>query len=200
MATSPKSIVGTKTEKNLVTSYFAESTAYTRYMFYAKQANKEKLYPVQRIFETTANNEMHHSKVFFKFLQGGQVEVPMTADAGVIGTTVENLKTAIEEEKTEGFEFYRAAAQTAKEEGFDEIAEHFSSIADIEEHHYDRFTLYLKRIQEGTLWKRDTPIKWQCLVCGYIYEGTTPPQVCPACDHPMEYYVPLDEEVDAIVG
>lgn len=200
MATPTKSIVGTKTEKNLVTAYFAESTAYTRYMFYAKQANKEKLYPVQRIFEVTANNEMHHSKIFFKFLQGGKVEVPLTADAGVIGTTADNLKIAISEEKAEGFEFYRAAAKVAEEEGFADIADHFSKIADIEEHHYNRFNLYLKRIEEGTLWKRDKPIKWQCLVCGYVFEGTTPPEVCPACDHPREYYVPLDEEVDAIVG
>lgn len=187
-----KSIKGTQTEKLLVASYIAESTAYTRYMFYAQQAQKEQYFPIQKIFEDTAENEMHHGKVFFKMLEGGQVEVKGTYDAGVIGTTLENLKIAAEEEKNEGYEFYDNAAKVAEKEGFDEIASHFRAIATVEKHHRGRFERYIKQIEDGTVWKRKKAIKWQCLVCGYIHEGTTPPEVCPGCDHPYQHYMALD--------
>ena len=187
-----KDIRGTKTEANVLSAYIAESTAYSRYIFYAKQADKENYFPVGQIFRETADNELHHAKVYFKFLQGGTVTVPVTADSGVIGTTAQNLETAMNEEKTEGVEQYLAYAQVAKEEGFDEIAEHFTAIADIERRHQARFKWYLDQVNAGTVWKRDTPIKWQCLVCGYVYEGTTPPDVCPACDHPYQHYMALD--------
>ena len=200
MATEKKSIKGSKTEKNLVTAYLAESTAYTRYMFYAKQANKEGYFPIEHIFADTANNEMHHAKVYFKFLEGGKVDVPMNVDAGVIGTTAENLKLAAEEEEFEGVKLYTDAAKTAREEGFDEIASHFEAIATIKEHHRRRFLFWLRHVNEGTVWKREKPIKWQCLVCGYEYVGTTPPTVCPACDHPMQHYMPMDEETSADQG
>lgn len=194
-----KSIRGTRTEKCLVAAYISESTAYTRYMFYAGQARKEKYYPVWRVFMATANNEMHHSKIFFKYLEGGKVQVPMDIDAGVIGTTAENLALASAEELAEGVEQYKEAAKIAREEGFDDIAQHFEAIAKVEESHRRRFDLYLKRVKEGTVWKREKPIRWQCLVCGFIFEGTEPPVTCPACNHPREYYVPVDEEYDAIV-
>lgn len=199
MDTTTKSIKGTRTEKNLLTAYIAESTAYTRYMFYANQAKKEKYYPIQFLFTTTANNEMHHGKIFFKYLEGGKVEVPITADSGEIGTTAENLATAAEEEKYEGVELYRNAAAVAREEGFDDIAEHFEAISTIEEMHRRRFLEYLKHVKEGTLWKREKPVKWQCLVCGYVFEGTEPPEACPACNHPREFYVVMDEETAAVV-
>ena len=194
MDTPTKSLKGTRTEKYLCTAYLAESTGYTRYIFYAKQAGKENYFPIQKIFEATANNEMHHAKVFFKFLQGGKCEVPMNIDAGVIGTTAQNLATAMAEEEMEGVELYTEAARVATEEGFTEIAERFASIATVESHHRDRFKLWLDRVNNGTVWKRDTPIKWQCLVCGYIYEGTEPPVACPGCNHPREHFMPLDEE------
>lgn len=187
-----KDIRGTKTEANLVAAYIAESTAYSRYIFYAKQADKEDYYPVGQIFRETADNELHHAKVYFKYLQGGKVTVPITADSGVIGTTAENLMTAMNEEKSEGVEQYLAYAKVAEEEGFQEIADHFTAIADIERRHQDRFQRYLDQVNAGTVWKRDKPIKWQCLVCGYVYEGTTPPDVCPACDHPYQHYIALD--------
>ncbi len=187
-----KSIKGTRTEKLLVASYIAESTAYTRYTFYAGQAEKEKYFPIQKIFEETAENELRHAKVFFKFLQGGQVECTGTYDAGVIGTTLENLKIAAEEELHEGVEFYTNAAKVAEEEGFADIASHFSAIATVEMHHRKRFERYIKQVEEGTVWKRKKAIKWQCLVCGYIHEGTTPPDVCPGCDHPYQHYMALD--------
>lgn len=187
-----KSIKGTETEKLLVASYIAESTAYTRYMFYAQAAGKEQYFPVQKIFEETAENEMHHAKVFFKMLEGGQVEVSGKYDAGVIGSTLENLKIAAEEEKNEGYEFYAKAATVAESEGFDETASHFRAIATVEKHHRDRFERYIEQIEKGTVWKREHPVKWQCLVCGYIHEGTTPPEVCPGCDHPYQHYMALD--------
>ncbi len=192
MATK-KSIKGTQTEKNLVIAYMAESSAYTRYTFYAKQAEKEKYFPIAEIFRETADNELNHGKVFFKLLEGGSVNVPLNVDAGVIGDTASNLATAAHEEEV-GVELYTESAKVADEEGFPEIAEHFRAIAEVEEHPRKRFERYLKQVKEGTVWKRDKPVKWQCLVCGYIFEGTEPPEKCPACDHPREHYMALDDE------
>lgn len=187
-----KSIKGTQTEKNLIISYVAESTAVTRYNFYASQAEKENYFPIQKVFLDTAANEFRHAKVYFKYLEGGSLSVPVSVDAGVIGTTAENLATAAHEELVEGSELYKTFAKTAKEEGFDDIASHFLAIATIEEHHRRRFLHYLKQVEEGTVWKREKPIIWKCLVCGYEYKGTEPPQTCPACDHPREHYMAMD--------
>lgn len=189
---STKSIKGTQTEKLLVEAYIAESTAYTRYTFYAQQAGKEQYFPIQQIFSETADNELHHAKIFFKFLEGGKVDATGSYDAGVIGTTLQNLQIAAAEELAEGVDFYTNAAKVAESEGFPVIAERFASIAKIEQHHHDRFERYIKQVQEGTVWKREQPIQWKCLVCGYIYEGTTPPDVCPACAHPYQHYMALD--------
>ena len=195
MANKKKSIKGTQTERNLVIAYLAESSAYTRYMFYAAQADKENYFPIGQFFRETADNEMRHGKVFFKFLEGGSVKVDLSVDAGVIGDTASNLETAAHEEEVEGVELYMASAKVADEEGFPEIAEHFREIAEIEDHHRRRFEHYLKQVKDGTVWKRDKSIKWQCLVCGYVYEGTEPPKVCPACDHPREHYMGMDYEL-----
>lgn len=190
-----KSIKGTKTEQNVVIAYLAESTAYTRYLYYAQQADKENYYPIGQIFRDTADNELHHSKVYFKMLEGGNITVPSAVDAGTIGTTAENLALSAKEEEYEGVELYNKAAQVADEEGFPEIAEHFRAIATIEERHMKRFQALLKQVNDGTVWKRDKPITWQCLVCGYQYVGTEPPKVCPACDHPYQHYMALDYDV-----
>lgn len=188
-----KSIKGTQTEKLLGLSYAAESMAYSRYMFYAAQADKENYFPIGEIFRETAANELRHAKVFFKFLEGGKVAFTPDIDAGIIGDTANNLKTAIAEEKAEGYEMYTQAAKVAKEEGFPEIAAHFLAIAKIEMHHHARFERYLHQVETGTVWKREKPIKWKCLVCGYVYEGKEPPVECPACDHPREHYMAMDE-------
>ncbi|MDE6037564.1 MAG: hypothetical protein K2G05_04800 [Duncaniella sp.] len=137
---------------------------------------------------------MRHGKVFCKFLEGGSVDCHVGVYAGVIADTASNLETAAREEMMEGVKMYRDAAKVAEEEGFPEIASHFSAIAEIEEHHRLRFEAYLKQVKEGTVWKREKPIKWQCMVCGYIFEGTEPPQTCPACDHPSCHYKALDME------
>lgn len=197
MATTKKSIKGTQTEKNLVISYLAESSAYTRYTFYAGQAEKENYFPIAQIFNETAANELRHSKVYFKYLEGGSLPVTLDVDAGVIGTTAENLAIAAREEIEEGSRMYKAFAETAKKEGFDEIAEHFLAIATIEERHHRRFLHYLDQVKNGTVWKRDHVITWKCLVCGYEYRGTEPPAVCPACDHPREHYMAMDY-IDAL--
>lgn len=187
-----KSIKGTETEKNLVIAYMAESGAYSRYTYYAAQADKENYYPIGEIFRQTAANELRHGKVFFKFLEGGSLDVSLDVDAGVIGDTASNLATAAEEEMKEGVEMYTNAAKVATKEGFPEIAEHFAAIATIEERHHKRFKAYLKQVKDGTVWKREKPIEWQCLVCGYVVKGTEPPKVCPACDHPYQHYIALD--------
>lgn len=189
-----KSIKGTQTEKNLVISYMAESSAYSRYMFYAAQATKEEYFPIANVFTETADNELRHAKVYFKFLEGGSLPVELNVDAGVIGTTAENLEIAANEEKVEGYEMYLQFAETAEKEGFADIAEHFRAIATIEERHRNRFLHYLDQVEKGTVWKRDKPIVWKCLVCGYEYTGTEPPKVCPACDHPYQHYMGMDYE------
>lgn len=191
-----KSIKGTQTEKNLVVSYAAESMAYTRYTYYAQQAQKESYFPIAKVFQDTAANELHHSKIFFRDLEGGQVNIDLTVDAGVIGSTLENLTTAAQEEQTEGVDLYLGFAKTADDEGFPEIAAHFRAIAEIEARHEKRFRKLIDQVKNGTVWKRDEPIQWQCLVCGYIYFGTEPPTTCPACDHPQEHYMPLDMDLD----
>lgn len=187
-----KSIKGTKTEQNLAIAYMAESGAYSRYTYYAAQADKENYFPIGEIFRETAANELRHSKVYFKFLEGGSFDIKIGVDAGVIADTASNLATAAQEELTEGVELYANAAKVADEEGFPEIASHFRAIAEIEQRHHDRFIAYLKQVKEGTVWKREKPITWQCLVCGYQQEGTEPPKVCPACDHPYQHYIALD--------
>lgn len=192
MDSTKKSIKGTQTEKNLVKAYMSESAAYTRYTYYASQAKKEGYFPIEQVFTETAANELRHGKVFFKFLEGGSIGCALDVDAGVIADTASNLATAVREEEVEGVEQYQTAAKVADEEGFPEIAEHFRAIAEIEMLHKARFSRYLMQVREDTVWKRDHPIRWKCLVCGYIYEGTEPPADCPACDHPRRHYAALD--------
>ena len=194
MANSQKSIKGTETEKNLGVAYVAESCAYSRYTFFAQTATKESYFQYADIFNETAANELHHAKIFLKYLAEGAVVVDKVGvDAGILAPTVDNLKVAAEEEKKEGVELYTNAADVAEKEGFKEIADRFRAIATIEDRHMKRFNLMRKRIEEGTVWKREKPIKWQCLVCGYISEGTEPPKKCPACCHPYQHFMPIEK-------
>lgn len=187
-----KSIKGTKTEQNVVNAFVDETGAYARYTYYAQAADKENYFPIGVIFRETAENELHHAKVFLKMLENTVVPATTNVDAGFLGTTADNLVVAIREEAVAGYEFYDAAAKTAREEGFDDIATHFEAIAEVEKYHHDRFQRLLQQVKDSTVWKRDHPIKWQCLVCGYIYEGLTPPEKCPGCDHPYQHYMALD--------
>lgn len=191
-AAAVKSIKGTRTEQAIVNAYISESQAYTRYTYYAQQAQKENLFPIQQVFEETAANELHHGKVFMKMLEGGVVNCNVGVDAVKIQDTASNLRISINEEHYEAMDQYFADAKVAEAEGFPDIASHFRAIAEVEKHHMERFSRYLKRLEDGTLWKREEPISWECMVCGYIFVGTEPPAVCPACDHPYQHYRALD--------
>ena len=191
-----KSIKGTKTEQNLGMAYLAESTAYTRYTYYAQSATKEQYYHFADIFNETAANELHHAKIFLKLLpEGTTVTAPVGVDTGVLTPTLDNLKVAAAEAEREGVDFYTKGSEVALEEGFPEIAETFKAIATIENHHKERFDLMAWQIENDKVWKSDKPQKWQCLVCGYIFEGTEPPQKCPACKHPYQHFMPAEENV-----
>jgi len=189
-----KSIKGTRTEKNLCIAYMNETQANARYTYYAQQADKEEYFPIGEIFRETAENELHHAKVFFKMLEGGQVPVSLDVDAGVIADTAANLQIAINEEENEGVKAYIDFAKIAEEEGFSLIADHFRAIAEVECLHCNRFQTLLEQVKAGTVWKRDEPIVWKCLVCGYLYEGKEPPAECPGCDHPYQHYMATDLE------
>ncbi len=188
-----KSLKGTKTERLVAASYMAETQAFARYTFYAQAADKERLFPIGVIFRETAQNEIHHAKVFLKMLEDAEITEPLGIDAGFLGSTEDNLKMAMKEESADGYEFYTAAAQTALEEGFTDIASHFKAIASVEKSHHDRFARFLGMLTNGTLWKREEPVTWKCLVCGYTYVGKEPPAKCPGCDHPTEHYVALED-------
>lgn len=190
-----KSIRGSQTEKNLAVAYLTEASAYTRYTFFATQADKEGYYPIGHIFRSTAANELRHCKVYFKMLEGGTITVPITADAGAIGSTTQNLLTATNDELTEGVDLYLGFAKIADAEGFHSIADHFRATASIEARHHARFMRLLSQLRDGSLWQREVPIRWLCLVCGYVSEGTVPPTECPACDHPDRHCIGLDYDV-----
>lgn len=196
MADTQKSLKGTKTAEYLAQAYVAESMAVTRYTYYAQQAQKDQYYQYANLINETADNELHHGKIFLKYLiDGGVANGPVSIDSGVLTDTVTNLKIAAAEEQAEGVELYTKAAEVAKSEGFDEIAGRFAAIATVEAHHEARFNKMRERIENGTVWKRDKPVKWQCLVCGYIYEGTTPPEKCPACAHPYQHFQREEDNV-----
>lgn len=186
--TTCKCIRGTQTEKNLVVAYLTESAAYSRYMFYGKKAEKEGYYAIARLFAKTADNELRHAKVFFKYLRGGAITVTHEVNAGVIGTTLENLAAAAYEELVEGLQLYQEFAKVAKQEGFDDIASHFYAIAEVEDRHRCRFLRYHEQVEQGTVWHRDHEITWKCLVCGYEHHGAEPPTNCPACDHSRQHF------------
>lgn len=188
-----KGLKGTRTEKNLLASFAGESQARMKYNYFASQAKKEGYEQMSFIFSDTADNEKEHAKRFFKFLEGGDVEVTASYPAGVIGTTAENLKAAAEGENHEHTVLYPEAAKIADEEGFDEIADVFREIARVEMEHEKRYRLLLKNIETGTVFKRPSVTKWRCRNCGYVYEGAEAPGKCPACDHPQAYYELLAE-------
>lgn len=169
----------TKTEDNLKKAFEGESQARNKYDYFAKVARKEGFHYIAKIFEETALNEMQHAKEEFKLLKG-------------IGDTVENLKEAIAGENHEHTEMYPQMKKDAEEEGNSRAAELFQEISEVEEHHEDRYKKLLEMLEKGTLYKRDKKIKWKCSMCGYVHEGTEPPEVCPACKHPKEYYEPED--------
>ena len=181
------------TEKNLLTAFAGESQARNRYTYFASKARKEGMVQIANIFAETADQEKEHAKRLFKFLEGGEVEISAAFPAGVIGSTAENLKAAAGGEKYEWVTMYPDFAKTAREEGFDVIADAFAAIAVAEKQHEKRYLGLLKNIETGTVFKKDKPVVWRCLNCGYIHKGTEAPDPCPACDHPQAYFELLAE-------
>lgn len=179
---------GSKTEQNLLKAFAGESQARMRYDYFTKQAKKEGLEQIAAIFEETALNEKEHAKRFFKFLEGGNVEITATYPAGKIGTTMENLKASAEGENEEWTELYPMFAKIAEQEGFKEIATAFRMIARVEQAHEERFAKLFKNLEEGRVFERNGKIVWKCRNCGYLHEGTKAPKICPACLHPQSYF------------
>lgn len=183
-----KSIKGTRTEKNLLKAFAGEAQARNRYTYFASVAKKEGFEQISAIFLETAENEKEHAKVFFKYLEGGEVEIQASYPAGKIGTTLENLLAAATGEKMEWSVLYPNFAKVAEEEGFPEIATSFKEIAEVEEAHERRYLKLAENVKERRVFKRDQVVRWKCRNCGYIHEGAEAPDICPACRHPQAYY------------
>jgi len=188
-----KSMKGTKTEKNLLAAFAGESQARNRYTYFASAAKKEGFEQIACIFLETAENEKEHAKIFFKHLQGGEVEIVAAYPAGVIGDTKKNLEAAAAGEKTEWTTLYADFAKDARDEGFPEVARSFEEIAKVERFHEGRYRRLIENIAGGKVFKKGAPVKWHCLNCGYVHEGTEAPETCPACNHPRSYYEVLAE-------
>ncbi len=172
-----------KTETNLAAAFAGESQARNKYTFFAQVARREGYHYVARIFEEAAENEFEHAKDELKALGG-------------IGDTRANLRAAIEGEDHETRSMYPTFAREAAEEGRQDVATLFTEIAEIEEHHRNRFRRLLEMLEAGTLYRREQPIKWKCSKCGYVYVGTEPPETCPCCKHPREYYEPANLDIE----
>lgn len=171
---------GSQTEKNLMEAFAGESQARNKYTYFASVARKEGYEQIAAVFQETADNEKEHAKVFARFL-------------GLIGNTESNLQNAADGEHHEWSDIYRRFAQTAREEGFEEVARAFTEIAEVEEQHEIRYRKLLERVRNGSVFSRSGPIKWRCRNCGYVHEGLQAPEVCPACAHPRSFYEPMAE-------
>jgi rubrerythrin len=183
-----KSIKGTQTEKNLLTSFAGESQARMRYTYFASVAKKEGYEQIAAIFTETADQEKEHAKRMFKYLEGGMVEITAKYPAGVIGTTMDNLRAAAAGEHEEWADDYPMFADIADEEGFPEIAAMYRNISIAEKGHEERYLALLKNIEEHTVFKKDGKVFWQCRNCGFIIEAEEAPLACPACVHPQGYF------------
>lgn len=184
---------GTQTEKNLLTAFAGESQARNRYTFFSSKAKKEGFVQISHTFEKTANQEKEHAKRLFKFLQGGDIEITAEFPAGVIGDTVGNLKAAAAGEHHEWESMYPEFAQTAREEGFNSIAEIFEAIAVAEKQHEKTYLDLAANIEAGTVFKKEEKVVWYCRNCGYVHEGEEAPELCPACAHKQAHFELLSE-------
>lgn len=184
---------GSKTERNLLTAFAGESQARNRYTYFADQARKEGYVQIADVFEETANQEREHAKRFFKFLEGGMVEIRGTFPAGVIGKTSENLAAAAAGERDEWSEIYPGFATIAREEGFGDVAKAFESVLVAERQHMKRYLDLKTNVDKGRVFCRDNPVTWRCRNCGYLHTGKEAPDVCPACVHPQAHFEILGE-------
>jgi len=184
---------GSKTEQNLLTAFAGESQAQNRYTYFASQAKKEGFVQISHIFEETADQEKEHAKRFFKFLEGGEVEIRAAFPAGMIGSTADNLKAAAAGEHYEWESMYPEFAKVAREEGFEEIAKVFEAVVVAEKQHEKRYIGLLKNVEAGTAFKKPQKVVWRCRNCGYLHEVDEAPKVCPACAHPQAHFELLTE-------
>jgi rubrerythrin len=184
---------GSKTEKNLLTAFAGESQARNRYTYFASEARKAGLEQISAIFTETADNEKEHAKVFFKHLQGGEVEIQWPFPAGVIGDTAANLDAAAAGERYEHSTMYPEFAKIATEEGFADVARSFRAIADVEKQHEKRYNELLANVREGKVFKKDEVVTWKCRNCGYVHTGREAPDLCPACAHERAFFELLAE-------
>jgi rubrerythrin len=184
---------GTQTEKNILTAFAGESQARNRYTYFASQAKKDGYVQISEIFTETANQEKEHAKRLFKLLEGGEVEVTAEFPAGVIGSTLDNLKESAAGENYEYTDMYPGFAKIAVEEGFEEIAEIFKAIAVAEKHHEKRYLALAANIANNTVFKKEQSVVWRCRNCGYLHEGDGAPEECPACAHPQAHFELLGE-------
>jgi rubrerythrin len=184
---------GTRTEKNLLASFAGESQARNRYTYFASVAKKAGYEQIAAIFLETADNEKEHAKRFFKLLKGGEVEITASYPAGTIGDTSQNLEASAAGENCEWTKLYKEAEETARKEGFEEIAKQFKEIAEVEQEHEIRYRKLLKNLKEDKVFKKDNVVKWKCRNCGYVHEGKGAPVKCPACEHPQGYFELLCE-------
>jgi len=187
------SIKGTRTEHNLLASFAGESQARNRYTYFASAAKKEGLVQISKIFEETANQEKEHAKRFFSFLEGGAVEITAAYPAGVVDSTLENLKASAGGEHEEWSELYPEFARIAREEGFEQIAVLWENVSVAEKQHEKRYADLVKNLEDGKVFKRDGAVVWRCINCGYIHEATEAPAMCPACLHPQAHFELLGE-------
>ena len=187
------SLKGTQTEKNLLTAFAGESQARNRYTYFASKAKKEGYVQISDIFTETANQEKEHAKRFFKFLEGGEVEITGAFPSGVIGTTLENLKAAAAGEHYEHTEMYPGFAKVAREEGLNAVAAVFEAISVAEKQHEKRYVDLAANIEAGKVFKKDETETWRCRNCGYLHEGEEAPELCPACAHPQAHFELLGE-------
>lgn len=187
------SLKGTQTERNLMHSFAGESQARMRYTYFASAAKKEGFVQISQVFEETANQEKEHAKRFFKFLEGGLVEVNAAFPAGVIGTTAQNLEAAANGELEEWSEAYPEFARIAREEGFEEIALVWENVSVAERQHEKRYRDLLNNIKNNHVFEKSEPVVWRCINCGFIIEGTQAPEKCPACAHAQAYFEVLAE-------
>jgi len=188
-----RSIKGSKTEKNLLASFAGESQARNRYTYFASAARKEGFEQIANIFAETAENEKEHAKVFFKYLEGGDVEITASYPAGSIKDTKANLEAAAAGENLEWTTLYSDFASIAEEEGFLEISRSFEQIAKVEKFHESRYRKLINNIANSEVFKKPVSVKWHCINCGYVLESDTAPKECPACKHPQAFYEVLAE-------
>ena len=188
-----KPIKGTKTEQNLLKAFAGESQARNRYTYFASAAKKAGFEQIANIFTETAENEKEHAKVFFKHLEGGDVEITTTYPAGVISDTLTNLKEAAAGENMEWTTLYADFAKVAKDEGFSDVVRSFEQVAKVEKFHEFRYRKLINNLVNTEVFKKKASIKWHCTNCGYVFEGLEAPKECPACKHPQAYFEVLAE-------